>query len=189
MNSSNRFINSTINFFLAGEWGNCKLHASYNKAAFKGALNYCMMKHNDLFKRLLLPGLATMLCITVTIGTSAQLLPDQNPRYRESLQKYLMREDSLTMNEGTTVQHTYKAYQYFEAKRERKDQRRQWRQDRRMIRNTGYWNDYTYNDYARGYSTPYSYGYPTYRSYNSGFRWNDIAAVTAIALGAYILFR
>ena len=149
-----------------------------------------MMKHNNLFKRLLLPGLVTMLCLTVSTGTSAQLLlPDQNPRYRESLQAYLYKEDSLTANEGTTVQQTYKAYQYFEAKRERKDQRRQWRQDRRVMRNTGYYSDYTYSDYARGYSTPYSYGYPTYHSYNTGFRWNDVAAVTALALGAYILFR
>lgn len=144
------------------------------------------MKHNDLLKRLLLPGLATMLCLTVTIGASAQtLLPDQNPRYRESLQAYLFKKDSLTVNEGTTVQQTYKAYQYFEAKRERKDQRRQWRQDRRVLRNSGY----TYNDYARDYSTPFSYGYPMYHSYNTGFHWNDVAAVTALALGAYILFR
>lgn len=145
-----------------------------------------MMKHNDLLKRFLLPGLATMLCLTVTIGTSAQtLLPDQNPRYRESLQAYLFKEDSLTMNEGTTVQQTYKAYQYFVAKQERKDQRRQWRQDRRVLRNSGY----TYNDYARDYSPSFSYGYPMYHSYNTGFRWNDVAAVTALALGAYILFR
>lgn len=151
-----------------------------------------MMTHNDLIKRLLLPGLATMLCLTITMGASAQtLLPDQNPRYQESLQHYLLKEDSLTVNEGTTVQQTYKAYQYFEAKRERKDERRQWRQDRRIARNTGYWSDYSYNDYARGYSysAPFSYGYPSYHSYNSGFRWNDVATVTAIALGAYILFR
>lgn len=149
-----------------------------------------MMKHNDLLKRILLPGLATMLCLTVTIAASAQtLLPDQNPRYRESLLTYLLKEDSLTIHEGTTVQQTYKAYQYFEAKQERKDQRRQWRQDRRVIRNTGYWGDYTYNDYTRGYSTPYNDGYPIYHSNNTGFRWNDIAAITTMALSAYILFR
>jgi hypothetical protein len=163
------------------------------KHLLKEFFNDDTMKYNDLFKCLLLPGLAITLSLTAPIRAAAQtLLPDQNPRYQESMQAYLLKEDSLTMNEGSTVQQTYKAYQYFVAKQERRDQRRQWRQDRRMARSSAYWSDYTYNDYAIGYNTPYpySYGYrPLYNSCNAGFQWNDIAAVTSLALGAYILFR
>ncbi|MBS0031862.1 hypothetical protein ACTJJ0_31375 [Chitinophaga sp. 22321] len=148
-----------------------------------------MKKQNDLLKRILQPGLATLFLVAATTCIQAQaLLPDQNPRYRESMNAYLFKADSLTRNEGTTLQQTYHAYQYFEAKQALKEQRRQWRQDRRMARSS-YWNDYTYNDYAVGYNRPYGYSYPTYGHYPGGFRWNDIATVTSLALGAYILFR
>jgi hypothetical protein len=161
-------------------------------------LNYLMMQRN-LFRRYFLSSLAICTCLTLTFSAKAQqeLLKDQNPRYRESMNHYLVREDSLTMNEGTTVQQTYKAYQYFEAKRELRDQRRQWRQERRLATaNTTYWGDYGYNDYNYGYGYPYNnYGYSGYghfghhNRYYSGFRWNDVATVTALALGTYILFR
>lgn len=148
-----------------------------------------MNKHSDLLKRLLQPGLATLFLLAAVTSVRAQaVLSDQNPRYRESMNAYLFKADSLTRNEGTTLQQTYHAYQYFEAKQALKEQRRQWRQDRRIARNS-YWNDYSYNDYAIGYNRSYGYSYPAYGYGHSGFRWNDIATVTSLALGAYILFR
>lgn len=155
-----------------------------------------IMKSANLIQRYVLSGLGTCLCLLMVLAAQAQqyLQPDQNPRYMESMNVYLGKEDSLTRNEGTTVQQTYKAYQYYEAKREQKEQRRQWRQERRLAGNSLYWANYSYPNYATGYSYPYRYGYgytgyDHCNSYNYGFRWNDVATVTALALGAYILFR
>lgn len=45
-------------------------------------------------------------------------------------------------------------------------------------------HDYTYHDYAREYSTGIRSS-----ARNNHFRWNDITAVTEMALSVYILFR
>jgi len=67
------------------------------------------------------------------------LAPDQNPRYKESQGKYALMADSLTSQQGTTVQNTYKAYDWYEAKLERRKQRREWRNENRMY---SYYNDF-----------------------------------------------
>ncbi|SEW37281.1 hypothetical protein [Chitinophaga arvensicola] len=138
---------------------------------------------NHRFRQVIL---TTCLVLGGIIAGQAQdaLQADQNVHYKVSRDKYLANSSYLTRDQGTTVQQTYKAYQYFEAKAEARQQRRQWRQDRRMARNTWY-------DESFGYApSSYSYNYPVYNNtYVTPFRWNDVAGITALALGAYMLFR
>ncbi len=81
-----------------------------------------------------------------------ELVPDQNPRYKESQQRYIKAADSLTNTQGITVQQTYKAYDWYEARLERRQQRREWRHQENL--NGGYYN----NSYWSGYYNPYSWG-------------------------------
>jgi hypothetical protein len=105
--------------------------------------------------------LTTLLTAALVLGatfTNAQTVPDQNPRYLESQNKYARHSDSLLINQGTTFQQTYKAYDYVQLKQERKDQRREQRYQLKMARatsnysyydrwnNNGRWNNY-YNSY------------------------------------------
>lgn len=62
----------------------------------------------------------------VASAQQTALLADQNPRYRESQAKYARGADSLTSLQGTTIQDTYKAYNWYEAKLERRRQNREW---------------------------------------------------------------
>lgn len=65
---------------------------------------------------------------------SNQLAPDQNPQYLQSQNKYIAMADSLTAWHATTLQNTYKAYDFFEAKAERKAERRDFRRTLRLER-------------------------------------------------------
>ncbi|MGL5275636.1 hypothetical protein [Myroides sp.] len=94
-----------------------------------------------------------------------ELAPDQNPNYRVSMVKYMAVKDSLTSTMSTTVQDTYKAYDWYEAKLERKAQKKQWKHEERMAR----------AKYGRSYSS-YDNGYygNYYNRYNSGWsNWNN----------------
>ncbi|WP_212003054.1 hypothetical protein [Chitinophaga sp. HK235] len=153
------------------------------------------MRYSKIYHRFY-AGIITCLLMGA-LPASAQLLPDQNPRYRESMNEYLVKEDSLTMQEGVTVQKTYKAYQYFEARQERREQRRQDRRERQRLYAASSWG-WGYPSYSYGYGYPsysYGYGYPGYRHHrynygcSSSFQWNDLATVTALAMGTYMLFR
>lgn len=98
---------------------------------------------------------------------------DQNPRYKESMDRYMQAVDSLTAWHGTTLQNTYKAYDWREARDQRRAQRREWRHEERMV--GGYYNGYYYPDYYPGndgYYAP-SYSYPYYNPYINpyGNRW------------------
>ncbi|MHC5200822.1 hypothetical protein [Myroides sp. LJL119] len=92
---------------------------------------------------------------------SQELAPDQNPNYRSSMLEYISVSDSINQGQGTTFQDTYKAYDWYEAKQERKDLRRAYRQELRMERAKNSRN--YYNGYSGGYYGNY------YNNYN---RWN-----------------
>lgn len=116
-------------------------------------------------KRILLAALLlTVAAFTATAQTD--LAPDQNPNYKISLQKYTQIKDSLQSNMNTTVQQTYKAYDWYEAKMERKQQRREARYERRRLNamygynNFGYYNNWGYNGWNNGY-------------YNNWNNWNN----------------
>ena len=88
--------------------------------------------------------------------------PDQNPRARESVGKYSRMIDSLTGNQGATVQNTYKAYDWYEARETR-------RQERRAVQAAYYYNSGFYQNYGFGNSLFYpSFGRGYYNGFGNG---------------------
>lgn len=90
---------------------------------------------------------------------------NQNPDYNSSRQKYMASRDKLLTTMGTTVQDTNKAYDWYEAKQERKQQRYLDRRERRMYQK--YYPQYDSYRYYRPYS---NYNRNYYR--NSPYRQN-----------------
>lgn len=98
-----------------------------------------------------------LLGLTFNLGSYAQqahLEKDQNPRYEQSRAKYMNMSDSLTRNQGTTIQQTYKAYDWYEAREEK----------RKLRRESNYNNGFYNNSYYGG-----AYFYPTMRFNNWGY--------------------
>eukprot|EP01133_Synstelium_polycarpum_P011255 gene11255-13136_t len=96
------------------------------------------------------------------------LLPDQNPRYAESVNKYSRAADSLTRTQGTTVQQTYKAYDWCTAREEKRRLRRERNYQLSLYGGYDYGNSWYYPSY--NYSRYY---YPSigFRSRNFWFGW------------------
>jgi hypothetical protein len=132
------------------------------------------MKRNLIITTLLAAG---SLFGSNAMAQQAALAPDQNPRYHESANKYMLIADSLTRTQGTTVQNTYKAYDWYTAREERRQQNRQWR------------NTYgSYYDYSPGWSSysGYSSYYPFYSSfgnYGYGNRWGGRGGRWGVGIG------
>lgn len=78
--------------------------------------------------------LSTAAFLMLGCMVSAQNVPDQNPRFAESRDKYMNKQDSLLKNQGTTVQNTYKAYDWSQMREDHEYYRRDRRNDRRMAR-------------------------------------------------------
>lgn len=76
-------------------------------------------------------------------NAQSSLAPDQNPSFAVSREKYMNMADSLTRFESATVHTTYKAYDWYEAKQERKSERIQFRRQLRLERAR---NDYFFYD-------------------------------------------
>jgi hypothetical protein len=98
---------------------------------------------------------ATLAYASVGYAQKNELVKDQNPRYQESRAKYLELADSLTRDQGTTVQQTYKAYDWYEAREEKRKLRRE--RNYQLNLNSGY-----------GYSSPYYYPSISYGNYGFG---------------------
>ncbi|NCI48316.1 hypothetical protein GWC95_00180 [Sediminibacterium roseum] len=108
----------------------------------------------------------TMLAVCVTITSFAQntntLAPDQNPNYMVSQLKYTNTKDSLLSYSNTTAQETYKAYDWLEAREERRSERRAYRREAALL--NGYysptvnygWSNYGYRSYNNYYNPYYS---------------------------------
>lgn len=93
----------------------------------------------------------------------AALVSDQNPRYKESQDRYIKVADSINLQQGTTVQNTYKAYDWYEAKLERRRQNREWRHQERLY--NGYSSDFSFGFGSNYLFSPYSshrYNYGNY---------------------------
>ncbi|MGY4385915.1 hypothetical protein ACVWYN_002963 [Pedobacter sp. UYP24] len=106
--------------------------------------------------RTILITLASLIVLSLhSNAQQASLVADQNPRYEGSRAKYMNMSDSLTSNQGTTIQETYKAYDWYE-NREAK---------RKLRRETNYQNSLV--DYSF-YGGPFFY--PTLRYNNFGYR-------------------
>jgi len=113
---------------------------------------------------------------TAALAASAQdLAPDQNPNYKVSLAKYTASHDNLQSTLNTTVQSTYKAYDWRTAKNERKAERITYRRERSLFNNYNY--AYSNGYYNNGYNSYYNDRYNRYRSpyqyrYYNGRRWH-----------------
>lgn len=90
---------------------------------------------------------------SMAFAQDKQLVADQNPRYAESRDHYMRVADSLTSNQSTTVQDTYKAYDFYEARMERRQERRAFRRQAIL---SGAYNGYYNNSW--GYYSPYGWG-------------------------------
>lgn len=115
--------------------------------------------------------LAAALTFSVILKAQEQTLSaDQNPRYRESMEHYMSIADSLTANQGATVQDTYKAYDFYQARLERRAQRREWRQQAWLNGSwytpywgTGFGSSWGFNNYwspyrRNGWNLGFGYG-------------------------------
>ena len=114
-------------------------------------------------KKLLLP----LFILATGYSLHAQeIAPDQNPNYKMSMEKYKAMQNDLQTTMNTTVQSTYKAYDWTTAKAERKMERRNERREDRLFNNYNrqYYDPYNYNG-RNNYGRPYQY-----RNYN-GWRW------------------
>lgn len=92
----------------------------------------------------------------VSLAYGQELAPDQNPNYMNAAQKYAAQANETNALQSTTIQDTYEAYDWREAKAEAKELRLQRRHEIRTLR---YQRPYGYGGY---------YGYDYYRPY----RWN-----------------
>lgn len=109
-----------------------------------------------------------LLALTIIAGGSAasaqELAPDQNPNYKVSMEKY-QALPAIQTSMNTTVQDTYKAYDWSTAKAERKAERRNFRRERTLFNN--YNNGWNNNNWNNGWNNNY---------YNNGWnnnRWNN----------------
>jgi hypothetical protein len=77
------------------------------------------------------------------IKAQEQLAPDQNPNYKVSMTKYQSCQEKLLEGMGTTAQNTYKAYDWFEAKQQKKQDRLDFRRKLTLARvNSNRFTDY-----------------------------------------------
>lgn len=99
-----------------------------------------------------------------------QPVKDQNPRYQESRAKYIELADSLNRTQGTTVQQTYKAYDWYEAREERRKLRRERNYQLNLNRGHYWGSPYFYPSFSYG-----NYGYGRHFGYGGhmGYSWGN----------------
>jgi hypothetical protein len=108
-----------------------------------------------------------LFCIVAFAAKAQQqneLAPDQNPDYQKSRSYYMGVKDSLVATMNTTAQQTYKAYDWYEEKMERKAERRRLRNER-----------YRYNTYYGSYNNFNNYPYWNNGYYGPAYNnhWNN----------------
>ncbi len=99
------------------------------------------------------------------VANAQELASDQNLNYKVSLEKYTTNMVTLQTTNNTTVQDTYKAYDWSTAKAERKAERRNFRRERALF-NT-YNNGWNNNNWNNGWNN---------NNWNNGWnnnRWNN----------------
>jgi hypothetical protein len=115
----------------------------------------------------------TLIILAAGFATQAQeLAPDQNPNYKVSMNKYAATQISLQSTNNTTIQNTYKAYDWSTAKAERKAERRNFRRERILFNNyNNNWNNNGFNSWNNN-----NWNNNGWDNYNNGcrnnrFRW------------------
>ncbi len=110
--------------------------------------------------------LLSLFIIVAGFAASAQeIAPDQNPNYKVSMEKYKAIQ-TLPSTMNSTLQETYKAYDWRTSKLEKKAARKAERKEYRLFNNYNqqYYDPYNYNG-RNNYGRPYQY-----RNYN-GWSW------------------
>lgn len=94
---------------------------------------------------------------------------DQNPNYIVSKAKYMQLADSINQYHATTVQNTYKAYDWYQAKLERRNDRITFRRQLRMqrVKNSHQYNNGWYHNSNNGFYPYNNFSSPFYPF----FRW------------------
>ncbi len=139
--------------------------------------------------------IGTLIFGSDVIKAQEELVPDQNPNYRKSMDKYMANKEDLVKTEGTTLQNTYKAIDDMQIKQERRAARRSYRQQRRLARANygGYYYSYPYNygynSYGYNSYYPYSNYSSSYNYYNPYCGLNTIASTALLGLGLYWWLR
>jgi hypothetical protein len=121
----------------------------------------------------------TMSIFAAGFATQAQeLATDQNPNYKVSMDKYGTNQVSLQTTNNTTIQDTYKAYDFSQAKAERQAERRNFRRERRLFNaynnswNNGWdsngWNNNGWNNNNNRYNNNY---YSPFGNSRNNFCW------------------
>jgi uncharacterized protein YxeA len=110
--------------------------------------------------------LYTLIAVVIVTTGFAQntLVADQNPNYMISQQKYMKMVDSVqTTTMNTTAQETYKAYDWYEEKQQRRQTRFNTRQQVRINRSlyNGWnnWNDPWNNNWNNPWNDPWNNGW------------------------------
>lgn len=112
--------------------------------------------------------IASLFYSKVGYAQKPELVEDQNPRYQESRAKYIELADSLNANQGTTVQKTYKAYDWYTAREERRQLRRE-RNYELSLYNPYYYGSSYY--YPSIYSLGFGYSNYGYRNWGHNRSW------------------
>jgi hypothetical protein len=119
-------------------------------------------------KKTFTPSALFILMMLFSLGAQSQTTPDQNPDYAVSRKKYMAIADSVNQFHSTTIQQTYKAYDWYEAKMERRQSRQDFRRELRLER--ARYSNYYHRNF--GYQQPYYYPYNNgYHRNNGFFRW------------------
>lgn len=111
-------------------------------------------------KKILLFGLGFI--FSALAFAQENLAHDQNPRYALSMVKYTGNAEQLQSTNNTTVHDTYKAFDWYESKKEQKRNRVEFRRTLRLIEAQ---NNSRYNRWNR----PSRYN--NYRNYNNYNNW------------------
>jgi hypothetical protein len=122
-------------------------------------------------KKYILTSALSLLGIFQITSSNAQenIAPDQNPQYAVSRARYMKIADSVNPWHGTTFPETYKAFDWYENKMEKRKERQQFRRELRTerARQSRYYSPYR----QRGnYYSPYYNNY--YNRYNRQNWWS-----------------
>jgi hypothetical protein len=114
-------------------------------------------------KKKFTPSTLFFLMLLFSMCAQAQNNSDQNPDYAVSRKKYMAIADSVNQLHSTTLQQTYKAFDWYEAKMERRQNREAFRRELRLERARG----------SNYYNRNYGYQSPYYVPYNNGYYRNN----------------
>jgi hypothetical protein len=119
--------------------------------------------------KLMITALAALLVLNLdSHAQQASLVADQNPAYESSRAKYMNTADSLTSTQGTTVHNTYKAYDWYEAREERRKLRREQNyQNSWLYPSLNYYPAYNYNSWGYGGLGYRNWGHHNWRRHNN----------------------